>query len=63
METISKHFFRDMGVIIGRSISYIFRSRDAILTVTLIPILFILLFAYVFGCAILLALEMNSNNY
>ncbi len=52
METIKKHFFSDMGVMLGRSMRHIFRSMDTIITVTIMPIAFMLLFVYVFGGAI-----------
>ena len=41
-----------MGVMLGRSMRHIFRSMDTIITVTLMPIMFMLLFVYVFGGAI-----------
>ena len=37
---------------LGRSLRHIFRSMDTIITVTLMPIMFMLLFVYVFGGAI-----------
>ncbi|KLU59271.1 daunorubicin/doxorubicin resistance ABC transporter permease protein DrrB [Peptococcaceae bacterium CEB3] len=49
---LKKHFFSDMGVMLGRSLRHIFRSLDTIITVTLMPIAFMLLFVYVFGGAI-----------
>ena len=52
METIKKYFLSDMGVMLGRSLRHIFRSMDTIITVTLMPIMFMLLFVYVFGGAI-----------
>lgn len=52
METIKKHFFSDMSVMLGRSMRHIFRSMDTIITVTIMPIAFMLLFVYVFGGAI-----------
>ena len=33
METIKKHFFSDMSVMLGRSMRHIFRSMDTIITV------------------------------
>ena len=47
METVKKHFFSDMGVMLGRSMRHIFRSMD-----TITPIAMLLLFVYVFGGAI-----------
>ena len=56
METIKNYFFRDMGVMLGRFMRHILRSRNALITVAIIPIAFMMLFIYVFGGAIL-ALE------
>src|SRR5919112_2930869 len=52
METIKRHFFSDMGVMVERSMRHILRSMDTIITVTIMPIAFMLLFVYVFGGAI-----------
>ena len=52
METIQKHFFTDLSVMLGRSMRHIFRSMDTIITVTIIPIALMLLFVYVLGGAI-----------
>ncbi|MGO4291751.1 ABC transporter permease [Chitinophaga sp. RAB17] len=52
METIKHYFFRDMGVMLGRSMRHILRSMDTIITVTIMPIAMLLLFVYVFGGAI-----------
>jgi ABC-2 type transport system permease protein len=49
---MNKHFFSDMGVMLGRSMRQVFRSMDTIITVTIMPIAFMLLFVYVFGGAI-----------
>lgn len=59
METIKKHFFNDLGVMLGRSMLHISRSMDTIITVTVMPIAFMLLFVYVFGGAI----ESGTDNY
>ncbi len=59
METVNKHFFSDMGVMLGRSMRHIFRSMDTIITVTIMPIAFMLLFVYVFGGAI----QTGTDNY
>jgi ABC-2 type transport system permease protein len=59
METIKKHFFSDMGVMLGRSMRHIFRSMDTIITVTIMPIALMLLFVYVFGGAI----QTGTDNY
>lgn len=52
METIRNYYFRDMGVMLGRSMRHISRSMDTIITVTITPIAMMLLFVYVFGGAI-----------
>jgi ABC-2 type transport system permease protein len=52
MQTPRTYFFSDMVVMLGRSMRHIFRSLDTIITVTLMPIAFMLLFVYVFGGAI-----------
>ena len=57
--TMNKHFFSDMGVMLGRSMRHIFRSMDTIITVTIMPIAFMLLFVYVFGGAI----QTGTDNY
>ncbi len=59
MEKIHKHFFADMSVMLGRSMRHIFRSVDTIITVTIMPIAFMLLFVYVFGGAI----QAGTANY
>jgi ABC-2 type transport system permease protein len=59
MKTMKNYFFMDMGVMLGRSMRHIFRSMDTIITVTIVPIAFMLLFVYVFGGAI----QTNTDNY
>ena len=59
MEAVKKHFFSDMGVMLGRSMRHITRSMDTIITVTIMPIAFMLLFVYVFGGAI----QTGTDNY
>jgi ABC-2 type transport system permease protein len=59
---MNKHFFSDMGVMLGRSMRHIFRSMDTIITVTLTPIAMMLLFVYVFGGAIQTGMK-NYVNY
>jgi len=49
----------DMSVMLGRSMRHIFRSMDTIITVTIMPIMFMLLFVYVFGGAI----QTGTDNY
>lgn len=59
MEATKRHFFSDMGVMLGRSMRHIFRSMDTIITVTITPIAMMLLFVYVFGGAI----QTGTGNY
>ncbi|GGA14762.1 transport permease protein [Paenibacillus marchantiophytorum] len=59
METVKKHFFSDLGVMLGRSMRHISRSMDTIITVTIMPIAMMLLFVYVFGGAI----QTGTSNY
>lgn len=49
---MNRHFFRDTTVLLGRSLRHITRSPDTIITTTIMPIAFMLLFVYVFGGAI-----------
>jgi len=56
---MNKYFFNDMGVMLGRSMRHILRSMDTIITVTIMPIAFMLLFVYVFGGAI----QTGTDNY
>ena len=49
---MSKHFFGDTALLTGRSLRHIMRSPDTIITTTIMPIAFMLLFVYVFGGAI-----------
>ncbi len=59
MEPIQNHFFSDMSVMLGRSMRHIFRSMDTIITVTIMPIVMMLLFVYVFGGTI----QTGTANY
>ncbi|KZZ82700.1 ABC transporter permease [Bacillus sp. SJS] len=59
MEGLKKHFFSDLGVMLGRSLRHISRSVDTIISVTIMPIALLLLFVYVFGGAI----QTGSDNY
>ena len=59
MEAAKTHNVSDMGVMLGRSMRHISRSMDTIITVTLMPIAFMLLFVYVFGGAI----RTGTDNY
>src|SRR5512140_1454521 len=56
---MNKYFISDMGVMLGRSMRHSFRSMDTIITVTLMPIAFMLLFVCVFGGAI----QTGTDNY
>jgi ABC-2 type transport system permease protein len=49
---MTKHFFSDTAVLLGRSMRHITRSLDTIITVSIMPIALMLLFVYVFGGAI-----------
>ena len=49
---MNKHLIGDTGVMLGRSVRHVTRSMDTIVTVTIMPIAFMLLFVYVFGGAI-----------
>lgn len=44
--------FSDSGVLVGRSLKHIFKNPDQLLGLTIQPIMFMLLFRYVFGGAI-----------
>jgi ABC-2 type transport system permease protein len=56
---MSKHFFTDTAYLTGRSLRHITRSLDTIITTTIMPIAFMLLFVYVFGGAI----KSGSHSY
>ncbi|MHC6220788.1 ABC transporter permease [Arthrobacter sp. MMS24-S77] len=56
---MSKHFFGDTAVLLGRSMRHIFRSVDTIITTAITPIALMLLFVYVFGGAI----RTDAENY
>lgn len=56
---MSKHFFSDLGVMLGRSMRHITRSMDTIITVCLTPIAVLLLFVYVLGGVI----QTGTDNY
>jgi len=49
---MNKRFFGDTALLTGRSLRHITRSPDTIITTTIMPIAFMLLFVYVFGGAI-----------
>lgn len=57
MVTVAKHssaywFFSDCSVLIVRSLKHIFKNLDQLMSLALQPIMFMLLFRYVFGGAI-----------
>jgi len=56
---MTTHVLSDTGVMLGRSMRHITRSMDTIITVTIMPIAFMLLFRYVFGGAI----QADTDNY
>jgi ABC-2 type transport system permease protein len=56
---MSTHTFRNTSVMLGRSMRHVTRSLDTIITVTIMPIAFMLLFVYVFGGAI----QAGTDNY
>ena len=49
---MNRHFLGDTAVLLGRSLRHITRSPDTIITTTIMPIGFMLLFVYVLGGAI-----------
>lgn len=49
---MTTHFLGDTAVLLGRSLRHIARSPDTIITTTIMPIAFMLLFVYVFGGSI-----------
>jgi len=59
---MNTHAFSNAGVMLGRSLRHVTRSPDTIITVTIMPIAFMLLFVYVFGGAIQAGTE-NYVNY
>jgi ABC-2 type transport system permease protein len=56
---MSAHIISNASVMLGRSIRHITRSLDTIITVTIMPIAFMLMFRYVFGGAI----QAGTDNY
>ncbi|MGC1184688.1 MAG: ABC transporter permease [Candidatus Dormiibacterota bacterium] len=56
---MTNYFFSDTTVLLGRSLRHITRSLDTIITTTLMPIGFMLVFVYVFGGAI----KSGSHSY
>ncbi|NJP98704.1 ABC transporter permease [Nonomuraea sp. FMUSA5-5] len=60
---MSKHFFGDTGVLLGRSLRHITRSPDTIITTAIMPIAMMLMFVYVFGGAINIGTGTSYVNY
>jgi ABC-2 type transport system permease protein len=56
---MNTHVLSDTSVMLGRSLRHVTRSMDTIITVTIMPIAFMLLFVYVFGGAI----QAGTDNY
>ncbi len=56
---MSTHVLGNTAVMLGRSVRHVTRSMDTIITVTIMPIAFLLLFVFVFGGAI----QSGSDNY
>jgi len=60
---MSTHFFGDTAILTGRSLRHITRSMDTIITTTIMPIAFLLLFVFVFGGAIDTGSDASYVNY
>ncbi|MCK2213506.1 ABC transporter permease [Actinomadura sp. ATCC 31491] len=60
---MSKHFFGDTAVLLGRSLRHITRSPDTIITTAVMPIAMMLMFVYVFGGAINIGSGTSYVNY
>ncbi|QFG22762.1 ABC transporter permease [Actinomadura sp. WMMB 499] len=56
---MARRFLGDASVLLGRSLRHVARSPDTIITTSIMPIAFLLLFVYVFGGAI----ETGSESY
>ncbi|WP_432968726.1 ABC transporter permease [Dactylosporangium sp. CA-233914] len=56
---MTTHVFSDTAVMLGRCVRHVTRSVDTIITVTIMPIAFMLLFVFVFGGAI----RTGTDNY
>jgi ABC-2 type transport system permease protein len=56
---MTTHALSNTRVMLGRSMRHVTRSMDTIITVTIMPIAFMLLFVYVFGGAI----QAGTDNY
>ena len=60
---MSTHAIADTSALLGRSLRHITRSMDTIITTTVMPIAFLLLFVYVFGGAIATGSGTNYATY
>jgi len=60
---MTTHFFGDTAILTGRSLRHITRSLDTIITTTIMPIAFLLLFVFVFGGAIDTGSDSSYVNY
>ncbi|WOP17434.1 ABC transporter permease [Raineyella sp. LH-20] len=60
---MTTHAIGDTAVLLGRSLRHISRSLDTIITTTIMPIAFLLLFVYVFGGAINTGTGTSYVNY
>ncbi|TYB69240.1 ABC transporter permease [Nonomuraea sp. PA05] len=60
---MTKHFFGDTSVLLGRSLRHITRSPDTIITTAIMPIAMMLMFVYVFGGAIRTGSDSSYVNY
>jgi ABC-2 type transport system permease protein len=60
---MTKHFFGDTTVLLGRSLRHITRSPDTIITTAIMPIAMMLMFVYVFGGAIRTGSDSSYVNY
>ncbi|MFI7134796.1 ABC transporter permease [Nonomuraea sp. NPDC050153] len=60
---MTKHFFGDTTVLLGRSLRHITRSPDTIITTAIMPIAMMLMFVYVFGGAIRTGSDTSYVNY
>jgi ABC-2 type transport system permease protein len=56
---MTKYFFGDTTVLLGRSLRHIVRSPDTIITTAIMPVAMMLLFVYVFGGA----MNTGSDSY
>ncbi|WP_182873260.1 ABC transporter permease [Microbispora sp. H10670] len=56
---MTRHFFGDTVVLLGRSLRHVTRSPDTIITTAVMPIAMMLMFVYVFGGAI----KTGSDSY